>query len=294
VSSLRAAPANWSNPSVAPDGRRLAVDMGPGQTDVWAYELARDTLTRVTADAAADEKPVWTPDGQRIVFRSSRDKSFNLYWQRADGTGEVQRLTDSPNPQTPASWHPSGKFLAFYEAQPTTGNDLMILPVEGSEASGWTPGKPTVFLSKEGAQFEPMFSPDGQWIAYHSSESGRFEVYVRPFPGPGASWRISTDGGQLATWSRTRPEIVYANLNNQLMVASYKVEGVTFNVDKPRLWSERRFMPRPRLRSFTMHPDGERVVLAATPDAENAVKQDKLVFIFNFFDELRRIAPARH
>jgi Tol biopolymer transport system component len=77
-------------------------------------------------------------DGQRIVFRSSRDKSLNLYWQRADGTGDVQRLTESPNPQTPASWHPA-EVLAFYEVQPTTGNDLMILPIEGSEASGWSP-----------------------------------------------------------------------------------------------------------------------------------------------------------
>jgi serine/threonine-protein kinase len=292
VSSLRATPANWSNPNMAPDGsQRLAVDMGPGQTDVWVYEWSRDTLTPITTDAAADQKPVWTPNGQRIVFRSNRDKSLNLYWRRADGTGGVQRLTESPNPQTPASWHPSGKFLAFYEVRPKTGNDLMILPVEGSEALGWTPGKPTEFLKTGAAAFEPMFSPDGQWIAYHSAESGRFEVWVRPFPGPGRSTRISTDGGQLATWSRTRREIVFANSDNQLMVASYTVKGDAFNAEKPRLWSERRFMPRPRLRSFTLHPDGERVVLAAAPDTESVVKQDKLVFIFNFFDELRRVAP---
>ncbi|MGH9386108.1 MAG: hypothetical protein ACRD2N_17660 [Vicinamibacterales bacterium] len=267
--------------------------MAPGQTDVWVYEWARDALTRVTVDAAADQKPVWTPDGQRIVFRSSRGQSLNLYWQRADGTGEVQRLTESPNPQTPASFHPGGKFLAFYEMRPTTGsNDLMILPMEGSEASGWRPGEPTVFLSTQASEFEPMFSPDGRWIAYHSSESGRFEVYVRPFPGPGVKSQISTDGGQLATWSRTRPEIVYASRDNRLMVASYRVEGGAFNAGKPRLWSERRFMPRPRLRSFTLHSDGERVVLAAAPDTESAVKLDELVFIFNFFDELRRVAPA--
>ena len=118
-------------------------------------------------------------------------------------------------------------------------------------------------------------------------------MYVRPFPGPGAKSQISTDGGQLATWSRTRREIVYANLDSQLMVASYTVNGNVFSADKPRLWSKRRYLPRPRLRSFTLHPDGERVfVLAAAPDTESVVKQDKLVFIFNFFDELRRIAPT--
>ena len=136
-----------------------------------------------------------------------------------------------------------------------------------------------------------MFSPDGRWIAYQSNESGRFEVYVRPFPGPGGKWQISTDGGLNAIWSRTRHELLYAGLDNRLMVASYTVEGDSFRSEKPRVWSERRFMPRPRLRSFDLHTDGERVVLAAAPENAGVVKQDKVVFVFNFFDELRRLAP---
>ena len=137
-----------------------------------------------------------------------------------------------------------------------------------------------------------MFSPDGRWIAYQSNESGHFDVYVRPFPGPGNGWQVSTDGGAYPTWSRTRHEIVYASLDNRLMVASYTVEGDSFKADTPRVWSERRFSLRPRNRSFDLHPDGERVVLTAAPDNESAVKQDKLVFVFNFFDELRRLAPV--
>ena len=103
---------------------------------------------------------------------------------------------------------------------------------------------------------------------------------------------VSTDGGTYPTWSRTRHEIFYASPDNRLMVASYAVEGDSFKADKPRVWSERRFMLRPGFRSFDLHPDGERVVLAAAPDNASAVKQDKLVFIFNFFDELRRLAPV--
>ena len=115
TTALRATRASWSNPNFAPDGRRLALDIvGDTQNDVWVYDWARDTLSRLTFDAAADQKPVWTPDGRRIVFASYRDKSqLNLCWQRADGTGDVQRLTESKNLQFPASWHPSGKFLAF-------------------------------------------------------------------------------------------------------------------------------------------------------------------------------------
>src|SRR5207245_240351 len=114
ASLLRNTPADWSNPSFSRDGRFLTVDISDGaQTDIWVYELARDTLTRLTFDPAADARPVWTPDGRRIAYASKRgDKStFNLYWQRADGTGDVQRLTDSKVNQFPGSFHPSGKFL---------------------------------------------------------------------------------------------------------------------------------------------------------------------------------------
>ena len=245
-----------------------------------------------------DVKPVWTPDGRRIVFASRRaDKStVNLYWQRADGTGDVQRLTESKNQQDPASWHPGGKFLAFWELNPQTGTDLMILPMEGDEASGWKPGKPTVFLNSPFNEREPMFSPDGGWMAYRSDESGRDEIYVRPFLGPGGKWQISTGGGTNPTWSRTRHELFYGTTDQRIMVAPYTVEGDSFRAEKPRLWSEGRYLARPlrttSLRSFDLHPDGERFALAQVTETQTAAKQDKLVFIFNFFDELRRLAPV--
>jgi hypothetical protein len=138
-----------------------------------------------------------------------------------------------------------------------------------------------------------MFSPDGRWLAYMSAESGRFEVYVRPFPGPGGKWQVSTAGGQYPTWSRTRRELFYESPDNRIMVAGYTVTGDSFQVAKPGVWSETPFAPRPRGgRSLGLHPDGTRFALAAVPDAQRMVKQDKIVFIFNFFDELRRLAPA--
>jgi serine/threonine-protein kinase len=292
---LRATPANWFDPYFAPDGRRLAVDILDGNgRDVWVYEWARDTLTRLTFDPADDRKPVWTPDGRRIVFASSRaDKStLNLYWQRSDGTGDAQRLTESKNPQQPASWHPSGKFLAFEESNPQTSYDLMILSMEGDETSGWKPGKPTVFLNSPFGEREPMFSPDGRWLAYWSNETGRNEVYVRPFPGPGGKWQISTGGGNYPTWSRTKHELLYGAPSAQVMVAAFTVEGDSFRAEKPRLWSEGRFVPRTNNRSFDLHPDGARFALAPVTQEPGGAKQDHVTFIFNFFDELRRVAPV--
>ena len=289
TSPLRRTPANWFNPHFAPDGRRLAMEIldGPA-SDIWIYEWARDTLTRLTSDPAHDTKPVWTPDGHRIVFASARaDKSTsNLYWQRADGTGDAQRLTESKNPQRPASWHPSGKFLAFEE-----NYKLMILPMEGDEASGWKPGKPYPFSNSPFKETEPMFSPDGRWLAYMSAESGGIDVFVRPFPGPGGKWQISTGGGLKPTWSRTRHELFYG-LNGQIMVAAFTADGDSFRAEKPRLWSEARYQTRGPNRMFDLHPDGERFALAPAAQTPIGAKQDKVVFIFNFFDELRRIAPA--
>jgi Tol biopolymer transport system component len=292
---LRATPANWSNVLFAPDGRRLALQIREAQNDIWVYEWARDTLTRLTFDTAEDTKPVWTPDGRRIVFTSTRaDKTTpNLYWQRADGTGGVQRLTESKNTQQPASWHPSGKFLAFEEINPQTQNDLMILPLEGDEESGWKAGKPTVFLNGPFVEREPMFSPDGRWIAYSSAETGRPEVYVRPFPGPGGTWQISTDGGLFPTWSRTKHELFYGTNNGQVMVAAYTPEGDSFRAEKPRLWSEQGFVTRGIDRMFDLHPDGERVALAPATQTPRGPRQDHVTFIFNFFDELRRIVPVK-
>jgi eukaryotic-like serine/threonine-protein kinase len=138
-----------------------------------------------------------------------------------------------------------------------------------------------------------MFSPDGQWLAYHSNESGRNEVYVRPFPGPGGKWQISTGGGTYPTWSRTRHELFYC-LNGQIMVAPFAVEGDSFRAEKPRRWSDGRYLERAGNRGFDVHPDGDRVALALAPAVQTPsdLKQDKVVFIFNFFDELRRIAPT--
>ena len=293
---LRAVPGGYRMFRFSPDGQKLAIEIREGrQRDVWVYEWGRDTLSRLTFDPAADTSPVWTPDGRRIAFASDRaDRSrWNLYWQRADGTGDAERLTEGRNPEFPTSWHPTGKFLAYYERHPQTSYDIRILPMDGDETSGWKPGKPVAFLNSPSAEVGAAFSPDGRWLAYDSNETGRTEVYVRPFPGPGGKWQVSIGGGRYAAWSRTGKELFYQVDDGSLWVATYILAGNSFRAERPRAWSPERVLPLTTVtRAFDLHPDGQRLAVLKTAEEQTATKRDRVVFIQNFFDELRRIAPA--
>ena len=284
---------NWFNLMFAPDGHRLALQISDeGQNDLWVYDWARDEMTRLTFDDEHDSEPVWTPDSRRIAFSSGREiAAQNLYWRRADGTGNAQRLTENQNLQFPRSWHPNGRILAFEQQRSPTNWDVWVLPLLGDDASGWTPGRPTAFVSGPAVERKPMFSPDGKWLAYDSDESGRQEIYVRPFPGPGSTLKLSTDGGTFATWSRTKPELFYS-VNGQIMVVAYTVNGDVFHAETPHPVPGGRFIVRGETRMFDLHPDGDRFALAPVFDTSAAVKQDKIVFTFNLFEELQRLAPA--
>jgi Tol biopolymer transport system component len=294
TTSLPIVEADWRQPTFSPDGQRIAFTIDDGsQQDVWLYDWARDTRTKFTFNPRNDNSAVWTPDGRRIVFASARPTGvMNLYWQRADGAGDVQQLTESPNHQAPYSFHPSGKYLAFTEVTLKNQGDLMILPLEGDEAKGWKPGKPTSFLSTAANEFSPMFSPDGQWIAYVSDESGQQQTYVRPFQGPGGKQLISVGLGVFPVWSIARHELFFQDpAVNKIMVAAYTTEGASFHADKPRLWSPSGYLPLVQGRVYDVHPDGKRVVISKPSDAAGE-RRDNVVLVFNFFDELRRIAPA--
>jgi len=300
TSVLRAAKSDWANPRFSPDGQKLAVDISDGtQRDIWVYEVARDSLTQLSFDPANDIQPVWTPDGRRITFASDRARSgtFNFYWVNADGTGQVTRLTDSADNQRLGSWHPSGRFLAFTAIGSTA--DLMILPMGSDAEHGEKAGAAGAFLSTPAAESAAMFSPDGRWLAYQSTEAGgsNYDVYVRPFPGPGGRWRISTTGGMLPRWSATTHELFYANLYDptpaKIMVAPYTVVGESFRTETPHAWSgtsvERASIANA---AYDVHPDGKRIAGSPSPD-QSRVMRDHVVIMFNFAEYLSQIAPLK-
>jgi Tol biopolymer transport system component len=288
--TLRATPAVWLDLAFAPDGKRLVAAIG-AESDVslWMLDMTRDALSRLTFGEDPEVNTTWSPDGSRVAYVMGLIDS-DIYWQRADGAGSVQRLTRRPGSKRGLSFHPNGKVLAYSEYNPQSNNiwDVMLLPLEGGEADGWKPGEPKPFLATPNVERYPAFSPDGRWIAYASDETGRSEVYVRPYPGPGGKWQISTNGGSWPSWSRMRPELVFeapADGDLQLMVAPYSAKGDAFSAERPRPWTSARIGPR----AWSLHPDGSRVA-ASPPVQQLFVKRDTVVLFLNFFDEVRRRA----
>jgi Tol biopolymer transport system component len=303
LTTLRAQPADWNNPEFSPDGRRLAIDIRrDGHTDIWVYDLDRANLTPLTFDKTNEEFPVWTADGTRIAYRSFKSATdasgYAIAWKRADGSGDAQVLVRSPAPLTPGSWHPQKNILAYVARMPESDDDVMTLPLEGDEAHGWKPGQPTAVVNSAAREQGPMFSPNGKWLSYSSNESGLDQVYVRPFPGPGARVMVSNAGGatQSSWWSETRSELVFTapalDYDRVLMVAPYRMDIDSFRVEKPRAWEEAGVRVRELLgsRSYALHPDGVRVAIAP-PSVRGTASRAHVTLVSNFFNYLRSIAP---
>jgi serine/threonine-protein kinase len=292
---LRETPAQYGGISLSPDGKRVAMDISNGsRSDIWVYDWGRDTLTRLTFVGDQNYGPVWTPDGQRIAYASLANGVTNLWWVRADGAGAAQRLTQSSDNQDPGSFSPDGRTLSFFQQNAGADWNIWTMPIDGDEKSGWNPGPAKLFVEGSFIQVLSTFSPDGHWLAYASNESGMYEVYVRPFPGPGGRWQISAGGGSWPEWSRDGKQLFYRTSEQKIMVVSYTAAGGSFQADKPRLWSPGDFTYRGQGQNYSMAPDGKRAVVLKPASGTADAPINKLNFIFNFSDELRRdLAPAK-
>jgi len=278
---LAAPSRNFANPRLSPDGQRVAANiMDGGQGDIWIFDIPGDTLTRRTFEGKS-AWPLWTPDGKRITFQWARAGPQDLYSIPADGTGVGELLIESPLSKSAHSWSPDGMFLAYTEMNPVSSGDIWVLPFEGER-------KPEPFLQEPYSETGAVFSPDGRWIAYRSNESGSFEVYVQPFPTTGAKWLISTDGGEEATWVRTRTgqEIFYRN-GDKMMAVAINTEPA-FTPGKPKLLFEGRYVRLGARAEYDVTPDGEKFLMIK----EREVQVNQINMIQNWFEELKRLVPT--
>lgn len=276
-------PGNYLSPALSADGNRLAFTLGG---DIWMYDLKHPAMVRLTFGGGFGN-PVWTADSQRLVFRGAG----GIFWIDVAGTGRPEPLIQSKNSQLPWSFTPDGNRLAFIEIDPATGADIWTVSVQ-TGPFGLRAGKPEVFLRTPFQERAPMFSPDGRWLAYMSNESGQYQVYVEAFPQKGGKRQVSKDRGGYPAWPRNANELLYWGLGHesQLMVASYRTHDDSFVSDEPRVYSKK-IVGFGTTRSYDPAPDGKHIVALVAADSA-AASEDRVVFLLNFFDELRRRAPT--
>ena len=215
------APGDYSDLSLSPDDKRLSffqVDPDTGNVDIWLMDLASGAPSRFTFDTAVDFAPVWSPNGERIVFASLREGAPNLFQKMANGSGHEDPLYKSPLAKLPSSWSSDGRFLLCGTVDPKTRWDLWVLSISDLK---WES-----FLQTPYNESRAVFSPNGRWIAYESDETGKKEIYVQTFPASGAKWQISTTGGSQPRWRRDGKELFFLG-------GDRKVTAVEVNVDAP-------------------------------------------------------------
>jgi serine/threonine-protein kinase len=255
--------------------------------DIWVRDLDRGAASPRSFLPGRNWWPLWTPDGKAIVFSSSNGSRSDMYRVRTDGSDEAQPLSGAKGQGVPRSFSPDGKRLAFDKA-----NEIWTAPVEGgSEHPSLGPG--TRFLDALIPIPDAQFSPDGRWMAYVSAETGNSEVFVRPFPGPGGRWQISTGGGRFPIWSRRGHELFFLGLDQRIRVTGYTAGGNSFFPGTPRVWSERRVADLGVNSAYDLAPDGKRFAVILDAEQTGASKPVTTVTILvNFLDELRRRFPA--
>jgi Tol biopolymer transport system component len=278
------------------DGRKVAVMIASETgSDIWIIDLERTTRTRFTAGGTS-AFPVWGPDGS-IAFQSTVAGPWNLFWRPFDGSAESQpllKIADSSpapswppaatllpgtlptlsgaGPQFPVSWAPDSSTLAFHERKPNGERDIWVVS-RGND--------PVPFLHTPFDERLPQFSPDGRWLAYVSDESGRNDVYVQPFPGPGPKWLVSTDGGIDPVWSRDGRELFYRQ--GDQMMAVPVAPNAEFLAGRPRQLFEIRFDAGDNGPNYDVSPDGKWFVM---PRSNQGVVPGEIHLVLNWFAEV--------
>src|SRR5262249_32328938 len=253
-------PANYSNPSLAADDKRLAVSIRDSKItkrDIWLFDLARGAKQRFTFDPADDLNPVWSKDGSRIFFTSDRKGQRDIFTKKVNAAEEEELIYASSEIKNVCDLSPDGRLL-LYNTNPTSSNnatksDLWLLPLEGDR-------NPKPFLKTQFNEDQAVISPNGRWVAYRSDESGRDEIYVATFPQLSGRWQVSVDGGAEPQWRRDGKELFFTDAGRKLMAATVKTNSSAFETEAPKLLFETPLSVSGR-NSFVVTGDGQRFLV---------------------------------
>jgi Tol biopolymer transport system component len=275
-------PADYQRPRISHDGRRVAVDIvdpATSRADVWIFDVARNVSTRLTFGPADNTSPAWSPDDDRVAFTSNRNGIGDLYEKSSAGTGEDHPdFVDATTFKTLSDWSRDGTLLLYHGISrlTKTGWDLWTYSLIDK--------RPNLFLSTLATEWHPVFSPDGRWVAYTSDESGRYEVYVQPFPARGGKWQVSPEGGNQPIWAPDGKELFYMSPDNKLMEADVSGTPATFQAGSPRVLFETRLKGLLG-RRYDVSPDGKRFLINSMI---GEVKGNPMTLVENWAAELEK------
>ncbi len=270
---------DYSSPRISPDGKRVAVKVFDGtKSDIYIYAFEDGTFIRLTFDGI-NGSPSWTPDGQRIVFRSTREGTQDLFWKKADGTSDAEPLLVKELDQTEPSFSSDGKFLVYRETHPDTGRDLWILPME--EGRG-----PEPFLITPHEEMMSKLSPDDRYVAYVSDETGTREVWVRTFPDPAIGrWQISEGGGREPLWSKDGRKLIYRS-EGEIISVDIETDPVFTLGKKTTLFSDVFEKWATSSQNYDIHPEREQFIFLKN------LRGSGITVVLNWTEELKRLVPT--
>ena len=282
--AIAAPPHNYLDPRISPDGTRVVLNVRDEEIDVWVWDFAGETLSRLTFDAGRDYAGLWTVDGRGVLFTSDRDGAFNIYRKAADGTGITERLTEGTNRLAPDAVTPDGMELITRAFVPGRETDLIVVSLDGD------PTMETI-LGTDFAERNAALSPDGAWMAFESNSSGQYEVYVRPYPDvEGGQWLISTGGGEEPAWSPDGNELFYRASNRMMAVSIGTDSGFTYGTSQTLFEGPYR---NREARTYDVAPDGRFLMVSGAQGSDSDETQPlEINVVVNWDQELLRRVPV--
>jgi len=278
---------NMEDPALSPDGQWIAVGSEEsGNRDIWVHDLIRSTKTRLTFDEGIEGSPTWSPSGEDITYWNLGSKS-SITSKAADGTGEAVALLESVESEVVlygSDWSRDGRFLVYQQNNPETGPDIRYVELEADGSAS----DPVTFLATPAGEAAPKLSPDGRFVAYQSDESGRNEIYVRPFPDGVGRWQASVNGAGQVRWGSDGKELYYVEGEAALMAVSVSTEGA-FTLGQPQQLFEASDLLQPSgaTPTYDVSADGQRFILAEPVEEGADAPEPSIRVVQNWFTEFR-------